>query len=346
MTYPKPVLRRFAPRSYACKKIADQERVDFDALPFDPESSIWAEAAYTEDFVDIEGERKPLPRFRTRVKMRWSEEGIYFLAVMEGEEVWWTQTERDSVIFRDNDFEIFIDPDDDTHCYVEFEINAGNTVWDLLLNKPYRDGGFPLNSFDIKGLRSKTEITRDAAGEPVDWRAVILIPFASLAECTSARSGLPRPGDRFRLNFSRVHWNCDKIDGRYVKRKNEAGLLLPEENWVWSPQGIINMHYPEMWGCLLFCDEEGTLIDERSFPCEEDHICFVLRKLWYEEHEAYAKLGRYVRDFDFEEVLPEAAILKNLRIETAAKSFELSCELPDGRRLILRQDGRLERAEC
>ena len=52
-----------------------------------------------------------------------------------------TLTARDSVIFQDNDFEVFIDPDGDTHNYFEFEINALATVWDLLLVQPYRDGG-------------------------------------------------------------------------------------------------------------------------------------------------------------------------------------------------------------
>jgi len=47
-----------------------------------------------------------------------------------------TLTARDSIIYLDNDFEVFIDPDGDTHNYYELEINALNTVWDLLLVKP------------------------------------------------------------------------------------------------------------------------------------------------------------------------------------------------------------------
>ncbi|CEN48597.1 hypothetical protein CCAN2_1920045 [Capnocytophaga canimorsus] len=49
-----------------------------------------------------------------------------------------TLKERDTVIFHNNDFEIFLDPDNDSHNYYEFEINALNTVWDLFLTKPYR----------------------------------------------------------------------------------------------------------------------------------------------------------------------------------------------------------------
>lgn len=28
----------------------------------------------------------------------------------------------------------------------------------------------------------------------------------------------------------------------------------PEDNWVWSQQGVINMHYPERWGMIRFSD--------------------------------------------------------------------------------------------
>ena len=50
-------------------------------------------------------------------------------------------TKKNQVIFHDNDFEVFIDPDGDNHNYYEFEMNALNTMWELTLVKPYRDGG-------------------------------------------------------------------------------------------------------------------------------------------------------------------------------------------------------------
>ena len=53
-------------------------------------------------------------------------------------DLWATLKKRDSVIFYDNDFELFIDPDGDTHCYYELEINSHGTEWDLFLDKPYR----------------------------------------------------------------------------------------------------------------------------------------------------------------------------------------------------------------
>ena len=41
---------------------------------------------------------------------------------------------------------------------------------------------------------------------------------------------------------------------RYVKAPSCQSCAVPgtaaEDNWVWSPQGVVNMHAPERWGML------------------------------------------------------------------------------------------------
>ena len=49
------------------------------------------------------------------------------------------------------------------------------------------------------------------------------------------------------VNFSRVEWQIDITGGRYRKVPNTH-----EDNWVWSPQGVVNMHRPETWGYVQF----------------------------------------------------------------------------------------------
>src|SRR5262249_52033134 len=82
----------------------------------------------------------PGPRSRPGAKMAWADRYLYVAAELEEPHVWATLTDHDAVIFRDNDFEVFIDPDGDNHEYYEIEINALSAEWDLLLDKPYRDG--------------------------------------------------------------------------------------------------------------------------------------------------------------------------------------------------------------
>ena len=57
----------------------------------------------------------------------------------------------------------------------------------------------------------------------------------------------PKPGAEWRINFSRVEWQVRVVGGKYEKVPG-----LKEDNWVWSPQGVVNMHVPEKWGYVRF----------------------------------------------------------------------------------------------
>jgi len=61
----------------------------------------------------------------------------------------------------------------------------------------------------------------------------------------------------WRIDFSRVEWLVDIIDGKYRKIPRE---MRPEDNWVWSPQGVIDMHRPATWRQAT--DESRTQCDE------------------------------------------------------------------------------------
>jgi hypothetical protein len=232
------------PKVYDCARASTPVMVDGRL-----DEPAWRAAPWTEYFVDIEGDIRPRPRFRTRVKMLWDDEYFYIAADLEEPHVWGTLTKHDSVIFHDNDFEVFIDPDGDTLNYYEFEINALNTGWDLLLDKPYRLGGKARNSWEIPGLRTAVHVRgtlNDARDRDQGWSVEMAFPWKVLAEY-SKQPAPPRPGDEWRVNFSRVEWQHETVDGAYRK---VAGTK--EDNWVWSPQGVVNMHVPEMWGRVRF----------------------------------------------------------------------------------------------
>lgn len=180
--------------------------------------------------------------------MLWDDDYLYIAAQLEEPDVWATLTAHDSVIFRDNDFEVFLNPTGDTRNYFEFEMNALNTGWDLFLPKPYRERGKADNSWEIPGLRTAVAIEgtlNDPSDRDRGWTLEISFPWTAF----QARSGKGRPnsGDEWRINFSRVEWQTKVVDGRYQKIPN-----TPEDNWVWSPQREINMHIPERWGYVKF----------------------------------------------------------------------------------------------
>jgi Carbohydrate family 9 binding domain-like len=284
----------FAPRRYVCYRATAP--LTLDGKLGEP---AWAAAPWTDDFVDIEGDRQPKPRFRTRVKMLWDSEYFYVAAEMEEPDVWGSLTERDSVIFHDNDFEIFVDPDGDTHAYYELEVNALATAWDLMLLKPYRDGGPPIDGWDIAGLRLAVDV-RGTLNKPGDhddgWTVEMALPWKILREAAPGRKP-PNPGDRWRLNFSRVEWQSDVSGGRYARRQKPGTTdLLPENNWVWSPQGAVAMHMPERWGFVQFSSAPAGSRIEPFAEDPNERVKWALRRLYYRQHAYRAAHGRYAPD--------------------------------------------------
>lgn len=243
------------PKHYIIRKVNESITIDGKS-----HEAKWSEAEWTDDFIDIEGDKRPKPYLKTRVKMLWDTSYLYFYAELEEPHIWATITKRDEVIFYDNDFEIFIDPNGDTHNYFEFEVNAFNTVWDLMLTKPYRDGGDAFDNWDIKGLESAVNLS-GSINNPNDidqgWSIEIAIPLEVLKEGSNVKVP-PREGDVWRINFSRVQWETEIIDNKYVKKKvTGTDKNLPENNWVWSQQRGIAMHEPEFWGMLHFSETKS-----------------------------------------------------------------------------------------
>jgi eukaryotic-like serine/threonine-protein kinase len=233
------------------------------------DEAAWALAPWTEDFIDIEGvpvggDAKPRPRYRTRAKMLWDDTYLYVAAEMEEPHVWWTLTEHDSIVYNDNDFEVFLDPDGDGRCYFEIEVNAGNTILDLVMHRPYREHGPMDLEWNAVGLLTAVHISgtpNDPRDRDRGWSVEMAIPWSALA-ASCGTTPPPRPGDVWRANFSRVQWQHDEggiASGGYRKREG-----VREDNWVWSPQGEIDMHIPDRWGFIEFV--EGGEGVERPLP--------------------------------------------------------------------------------
>jgi hypothetical protein len=241
------------PKHYVVSKTI--ETIEIDGI--ENETS-WKKANYTDNFIDIEGIK--VPKQKTNVKMLWDNNFLYVFAKLYETHIWGDITERDKVIYHNNDFEVFINPNKNVFNYGEIEINALGTEWDLFLNKPYRLKGKADSSWNIKGLKSSVFI-EGTINNPKDidnyWTVEIAIPLKEiLALKQNNNSNKVVSGDIWRINFSRVNWDYELNEGVY-SRKKENGKLLPEYNWVWSPQGIINMHLPENWGFLVFSENGG-----------------------------------------------------------------------------------------
>jgi hypothetical protein len=332
------------PRGYVCYRTTSP--VTIDGIP---DEKSWGDVPWTENFVDIEGSSKPVPKLKTHAKILWDDSNLYVGAEIEEPQVWAKLRQRDTVVFFDNDFEVFIDPDGDTQAYYELEVNALATAWDLLLLKPYRDGGPPVTGWDIAGLQVATHVD-GTINNPSDidkgWTVEIKIPLTALKEC-SGTAGLPKAGDKWRIDFSRVEWRTIIENGAYKKEINPAtGKSFPEDNWVWSPQGRINMHMPEMWGFLQFSSIEAGHGTEAFVPDPDLRLKWALRTIYYAEDKYYLENNTYssslkeigLKKTDFPKDLPVPVI------ESTRSAFESYFPSSDGTPLwTIYQDGRIIR---
>lgn len=246
------------PRGYVAYRASGPIKIDGKM-----NEEAWSDVPWSEPFVDIEGEIRPKPRQRTRMKMLWDDQNLYIGAYIEETHVWATLKDHDSVIFQDNDFEVFLDPDGDSHLYAEMEMNALNTTWDLLLPRPYKDGGKAIDAWEIMGLKTGVHVD-GTLNNPKDtdqgWSVEIAWPWKGLKEISTVPVP-PREGDQWRINFSRVEWQHEVVDGRYRKIANTK-----EDNWIWSPQGVIDMHRPEKWGYVQFSTGKPGTVAFRPDP--------------------------------------------------------------------------------
>ncbi len=283
----KEAVETTLPRNYVCYRAEKAPTIDGNLA-----DAAWRETPWTEHFVDITGRDEAPPRLRTRVKMLWDDACFYIGAEMQEPHVWATVAEKNAIVFHDNDFEVFIDPDGDNHNYYELEVNALNTIWELTLVKPYRDGGPPMHGTNMEGLRSAVHVAgslNDPANVDRGWSVEIAFPWEGFRRYT--KGGLPPRGDRWRVNFSRVEWKHVVVDGRYEK---EPGAK--EDNWVWSPQGVADMHRPENWGYVQFSAahlEADTFRPDPSEPLRQ-----LLIKLYYKQKAFHEKNKRWAASLE------------------------------------------------
>lgn len=239
------------PNSYIAFHTSEALEIDGD----DTEVA-WEKVPWSQPFIDIQGVKKP--KYNTQVKMLWDDTYFYIFAKLEEPHVWADITQHDAIIFHNNNFEVFVDTNGDAQNYYEIEVNALNTIWDLFLSKPYRETNVVLNDWTATGMKSAIKIN-GTLNNPTDvdrgWTVEMALPW-HIFKTSYFEKNVPK-NEFWRVNFSRVNWEHQLTNGKYQRKKDANEKLLPEYNWVWSPQGVINMHEPEKWGYVYFSSKKA-----------------------------------------------------------------------------------------
>jgi len=244
----------FRPKTYVCFRTDDEIVIDGKL-----DEGAWLRAPESDLFVDIEGDRMPLPWFGTRVKLLWDDEYLYCAAYLEDTNVWGTLFERDARVYHDNDFEIFLDIDNDGRWYYEFEMNPLNTVYDLV--RASKQARLEIE-WDIEGIKTAVHVV-GTLNNPADvdrgWYCEIAWPMKSLKEFAGSMAVPPLEGDEWRIDFPRVEYIFDE-ESKVLQRKPGTRA----QNWAWSPPLVINNHWIEALGFLRFSTQLAGTQDDSA----------------------------------------------------------------------------------
>ena len=142
----------------------------------------------------------------------------------------------------------------------------------------------------------------------------------------------------WRINFSRVQYQV------IIKNYVYAKIIAPdvhEDNWVWSPQGVINMHEPEHWGYVFFSDKKPSENIEFKIP-EDEHIRWTMYSLYRAQKDYYSKHQKWANTVEKLQDLPVSVLNKELnpKIEVHSSGYNLSVESPfSGKKYLIKEDG-------
>ncbi len=261
---------------YVAKKIASDFEIDGKV-----DKEVWKSAKWSAPFVDmVSGEQAD---YQTRSAILWSAERLYIAMRAEEPNIQAEITERDSLIFLENDLELFIDGGD---AYYELEVNARNTIYEVFfiwrealknrerfpletfdLNAPdvYTFAGdydrtgpsfwigthprgvrWAFKGFDMPGLETAVTLQgslNDPSSKDESWSLEIAIPWQSLKFLANGRQLPPVSGDSWRLFL-----------GRFDKKIVDGKEISPHPASALRAHGVYDTHLPEEWSVIEFVE--------------------------------------------------------------------------------------------
>jgi hypothetical protein len=261
---------------YNCRRLSGPIVIDGNL-----EKPVWKNAEKSRRFVDmVTGEPA---FFDTRCAALWDDTALYVAYWLEEPALRASFTERDSLVWFDNDVEVFFDGED---CYYEFEINAFGTIYEVFfiyqdaLKKgsrfdiPLFDlysrnvdvlGGFQDASrfrkhkrgrrwafmdFDFPGLRSAVKVDgriNDPSTVDKGWTVELAFPWEGFKILSPGKNFPPSLGDTLRGQFF-----------RFEALRYHGKTVVESPGWALNEHGVYDSHIPENFAYLHFCGAEKS----------------------------------------------------------------------------------------
>jgi len=264
------------PTGYTATRATGPVLVDGDLT-----KPVWQGVPRTSRFVHlVTGEPAPLD---TTAAVIWDEQAMYVGFWVAEPQVTATMTDRDALLFYENDVEVFVAGSD---CYYELEVNALGVVYEVFyvwrdahrrgsrwddprwdVHHPrvhsfagdhgrtrtsFWDGNHPRGTrwayleHDLPGLQVAVRVD-GAVNDPrvVDtgWTCEIALPWSGLVDLAGERALPPAAGDTWSLFL-----------GRFQQTVLADGSTAGVGSCV-SPHGIADTHIPESFTRVTFADD-------------------------------------------------------------------------------------------
>ena len=241
---------------------------------------IWQDAPRSPHFRDLISGEETI--HETRAAVLWDDEYLYIAYWIEEPNLQATLTERDALIYKNNDVELFIAGQD---AYYEFEINSFGTIYEVFFiwEESYKNGGYdtivafnpnqpgrkpfygvgykphPRGSrigywnWDFEGLQSAVFLDgtiNDDRDRDRGWTVELALPWSGMSALAMGdnRSLPPQDQDIWRMDFSRFN------QYKEAKPANDSG------GWAWSPHSVFDSHVPECFTYIHFSKENVNTI--------------------------------------------------------------------------------------
>jgi uncharacterized repeat protein (TIGR03806 family) len=151
--------------------------------------------------------KEPRPaRTKTKAKLLWDRDYLYFFADMEDADLYADVKEHDGMTWFNDVFELFFKPADDKPGYYEFQVNAAGTVMDMFLPRRgaggyqrfIKDGAFHVEAkVHLRGTLNKWQDKDEG------WSVEGKIPWADFLRT----GGRPERGERWKFALCRYDYS-------------------------------------------------------------------------------------------------------------------------------------------
>jgi hypothetical protein len=167
----------------------------------------------------------------TRIKLLYSDSGIYCLYLSEDPKITATLKEDFADLYNEDVVEAFFWPDESEPIYFEYELSPMNFELPILVPniKGTYLGWRPWHYEGNRKTQHAAKINREK-GEIVSWTAEFYIPFLLLKPLANS---FPGPGTRWRANFYRIDYDNNVLE------------------WSWQ-ETKANFHEYKKFGTIIF----------------------------------------------------------------------------------------------